>query len=310
MKIYSFTLFSGLFGFYAAMALFAGTVSAPTAESRQAGPEFAQLVQVEVGDREFAPGDSITIQEVRGTIGEIKVGETYCVSGRYTLSSQDEAELSLFVTTTEKTPSAIEPEQTVRVKKGQGPFRLIKRMTAEGYLHLTFYSKQNGQGFGGMYFGQGPWVLREKKWSYLHPAGGAEEPVVLTGANKILFNYLGNPVEPPANLAPAYTKEGLTKAMQTAGQKAGVKLVRLEIDDSEFPFLVGVVFANKDDKEKFIAEVKKLPDYEFSGGVSSDTTFAMNLVPSGAFPGESAERIYHRGTLRMSVLNEKITLGK
>ena len=30
--------------------------------------------------------------------------------------------------------------------------------------------------------------------------------------------------------------------MQAAAQNAGISLAKLEIDDSEFPFLVGVVF--------------------------------------------------------------------
>ena len=33
----------------------------------------------------------------------------------------------------------------------------------------------------------------------------------------------------------AYTKEGLTRAMQAAAQAAGISLVKLEIDDSGIP---------------------------------------------------------------------------
>ena len=81
----------------------------------------------------------------------------------------------------------------------------------------------------------------------------------------LLFNYLGNPVAPPADLDPDYTKEGLARAMQTAAQNAGISLMKVEIDDSEFPFLIGVVFAGERDKQKLKDEIAKVPAYESSG---------------------------------------------
>jgi hypothetical protein len=65
----------------------------------------------------------------------------------------------------------------------------------------------------------------------------------------------------------AYSKEGLIQAMQAAAQSAGISLVKLEIDDSEFPFLVGVVFAKPVDKEKLKEQLGKVPAYALSGGV-------------------------------------------
>src|SRR5664279_4100042 len=62
-----------------------------------------------------------------------------------------------------------------------------------------------------------------------------------TGPNKVLYEYLGDPVAPPADMDAAYTKEGLIKAVQTAAGNAGITLKRIEIDDSEYPFLVGVI---------------------------------------------------------------------
>jgi hypothetical protein len=269
-----------------------------------------QIVQFELGDTQFEPGDSITIQEVRGGSDLIQTGGTYCVTGTYTLASQDEADLSFFATTTNRISTPISPRQTMRVKKGTGSFSLIKNMSDDGYLHVTFYSRKTGQGFGGVYFGQGQGVLRDKHFSYhdsaTRSAARAEEPVSTEGPNQVLFNFLGNPVAPPANMDPAYTKEGLAQAMKTAAQNAGITLAKLEIDDSEFPFLLGVTFANATDKPKLIEQIRKMPVYATSGGVGGEITYAMNIVPYHAFPPDAAQRIYHRMTLREAVLHEKI----
>jgi len=94
-----------------------------------------------------------------------------------------------------------------------------------------------------------------------------------TGPNQVMFDYLGNPVAPPANTDVAYTKEGLASAMQDAAQAANITLTKVEIDDSEFPFLVGVVCAGKGDMAKL-----KDPD-------SQDGSLRNILAASVAIPG-------------------------
>jgi hypothetical protein len=126
------------------------------------------------------------------------------------------------------------------------------------------------------------------------------------GPNQVLFDYLGNPVAPPANMDAAYTKEGLTSAMQDAAQAANIPLTRVEVDDSEFPFLAGVVCANKGDMEKLKEQIHKMAAYNYSGGVGGDTSMAMNLVPYSAFPTDARQRIYHRMMLREAILSDKI----
>jgi hypothetical protein len=127
----------------------------------------------------------------------------------------------------------------------------------------------------------------------------------MDGPNQILFNYLGNPVEPPADMNPVYTKEGLTKSIQSAAQNAGISLKRLEIDDSEFPFLVGVI-CESGQADKLKEQIRKMPDYTWAGGVGGDTSYAMNIVPYRAFPPEAGQRIYRRLLLREAVLLDKI----
>jgi hypothetical protein len=107
----------------------------------------------------------------------------------------------------------------------------------------------------------------------------------------------------------AYTKEGLTHGVQAAAQAAGVSLVKLEIDDSEFPFLVGVVCASRDDRQKLEDQITKVPGYNYTGGWGGNTMRAMNLVPLTACPAEARERIYHRMAVREAILGDKM-IGK
>ncbi len=291
----------------AALPLLAGTP-----ELAQPTQDFPNAVQFELGDGEFPPGDSITIQSIIGTSDTIQPGGTYCVAGTYVLESQDSADLSFFATTTNAAPTPIDPAQTMRVTRGTGSFRLIKKMNEDGYLHVTFYSRKNGQGFGGVYFGQGQWVLHDKQFHY---AGATSQNVETpaqpaaagSDANEALYAYLGEPVTAPATIDAAYTKDGLIRAMQTASQNAGISLLKLEIDDSEFPFLVGVVFANQGDKEKLKEQIGKMSGYATSGGVGGEISYAMNIVPYTAFPKNAGQRIYRRMTVRESILCDRIT---
>lgn len=127
-----------------------------------------------------------------------------------------------------------------------------------------------------------------------------------TGPNRVLFDYLGDPVPPPANMHEAYTKQGLTSAVQDAAQAANITLPKVEVDDSEFPFLVGMVCANRSDMEKWKEQIRRMTTYNYSGGVGGDTRMVMNLVPSSAFPRAAIERIQHRLTLRQAVFYDRM----
>ena len=94
--------------------------------------------------------------------------------------------------------------------------------------------------------------------------------------------------------------------MSTAAQNAWIAFVKIEIDDSEFPFLIGITFANPGDKPKLIEQIRKAPSYSTSGGVGGETTYAMNIVPYHAFPVDNGQRIYRRLTLREAMLHEKL----
>jgi hypothetical protein len=280
-------------------------------------------VAFEVGDAEFLPGDSIVIEEVRGTSEVISTGQTYCVTGTYNLASRDEAKLECHVTATSGSGiSQILPGQTMRVTKGSGSFRLIKRVNEQGYLHVSFYPALSGNGFGGVYFGQGEGVLKNKGWSYADAAatrsnqgalalGSDEKNTVSSGrvmdANRTLLEYLGEPIEAPTDLAPAYTKEAMVQAIQTAASEAGVTLKRVEVEDSEFPFLLGVAYEG--DFEKVKANLKKTGVYDYPGSVGSHNSNAFTIVPYRAFPPNLAQRISHRLMLREQVFYARFVKG-
>jgi hypothetical protein len=277
--------------------------------------EFPAAVQFELGAAEFLPGDSITIESVRGTSSTIRTGETYCVEGTYTLASKEKANLALYATTTTRVATPTDSSQIMRIEKGSGRFRLVKTMREEGYLHISFYPVPSGSSCGGVYFGQGNWVLRQKGWSDLKQQGGLVdrigaaasegEPATLAGPNRALLRYLGAPVEPPADLDAAYGKAGLIKAVETAAQNAGISVRRVVIENSEFPFLVGVV-CKEGDTAKLTEQFRKMPGYAYNGSTSTSTHSVFNLVPYRVFPSGTSERISHRTGLRCQVFLGKL----
>ena len=130
------------------------------------------------------------------------------------------------------------------------------------------------------------------------PDGNVSGPDALAG-------YLGNAVLPPANLDPAYTKDGLLNAVQAAANTAGVSLKQVQTDDSEFPCLVGVISA-PGDWEKLKMQLRKLSGYEYYGAVGSETYNAFSITPSRAFPPESSQTIFRRTNVRMQLLADRL----
>ena len=127
-------------------------------------------------------------------------------------------------------------------------------------------------------------------------------------ANQVIYDYLGDPISVPADLDPAYSKEGLIQAIQLAATNAGVTVEQILIDDSEFPFVIGVVTSEKgDENQKLKEQIKKLPDYEYHGSVSGENRSAFNIVPRRAFPPGTEQRINRRLMLRYSIVYDRIS---
>jgi uncharacterized protein len=274
-------------------------------------------VPFELGSSAFAPGDNITIKRVRGTSKKIEIGGTYSVEGTYSLNSEDEAMLAFFDTSVGYSgPTPIDPKQRTYIKRGSGSFYLVKTMADDGYLHVSFYKHED---FGGVYFGQGDRVFRGGMSLHSHndsigdnSGDSAHEPLSFSGSNRVLFNYLGNPVTPPPDMDQRYTASGLTGVVLSAAHDAGITVKSVAVDDSEFPFLVGVICAGSD-AGKLKSALKTMPGYEYGGGVGddshedgSDTCNVFCIVPHHAFPQGTEDHIYHRLMLREAAFYDQL----
>jgi RNA polymerase sigma factor (sigma-70 family) len=121
-----------------------------------------------------------------------------------------------------------------------------------------------------------------------------------------LINFLGEAVPPPPDMNPAYTKEGLLGAIHQAAQLANVPLKQVQIETSEFPFLVGLVCDSEADFEKLKAQFKNMANYDYRGGTSSHGTYAFNMIPYSSWPSDAAQRIGRRTTVRASMLYDQL----
>ena len=124
-----------------------------------------------------------------------------------------------------------------------------------------------------------------------------------------LAQYIGSSVTAPVNLDPAYSKQGLAGAVQAAGDKAGITLKKIAVDDSEFPFLLGIT-SEPGDWEKLKAQFKTMNGYEYFGSVGDDTSHTFSMTPSTAYPAGSSQNITRRMTLRMQAFYNKFTAGE
>jgi hypothetical protein len=137
-----------------------------------------------------------------------------------------------------------------------------------------------------------------------------QSAVPLADRNRALLEYIGEPVEPPANLDVRYTKEGVKSAVQLAAQNAGVSLKGLEVEDSEYPFLVGV-WCEPQAYAKLLDEIKKLDGYGYSGGVGgSEIYHSLNITPAGTYPSEAKEQISRRVMLRQQAFYQRLSVAK
>jgi hypothetical protein len=281
--------------------------------------QFPHVINYELGASGFADGDQITIVSVRGDRKHIEPGGSYLVEGTYTLASASRADLALFCTTRGPSgPTPIQDGQQIKITRGTGKFHLFETNLADGWLHVSFYPGSSSR--GGVYFGEKgkeDTVMRDQSW-FDKPGAKLTDTEKGRGssfdskANRALIAYLGDPVQPPADMDEKYARKGRSSAIQLAGRNAGSIPKRSAIDDSEYPFLVGVICAGSD-AAKLKAAIKKMDGYEYQGSVGndsnsdgSDTCNVFNIVPYQAQPRNEREQIHHRLMLRYQVFFDKI----
>jgi hypothetical protein len=307
-----------------ALCLQAAITSAQLGE-KAAETEFQYVIQPESGATEFAPGDRIRITSVRGNREHLEPGGRYLLEGSYMLASADSADLAWFATS--RGPSGSTPvtdDEHVRITRGSGNFHLEKTLLDDGWLHVTFYV--NGHSHGGIYFGEKDFdntVLRKKDWSDFSndspggrpdrkSAGARNGGTALSGpANLAIMAYLGDPVSPPAGLDARYSPTNLLAAFTALSQKQGLRVERLALDDSEFPFLVYGVLAGKHDFRELEAGLHQMKDYKYGGSVvgitdKGGTYFSFNMIPYSQYPSGQAAACNRRLMVRLQMLADAV----
>jgi len=131
-----------------------------------AGYDLSHAVRFDIGATRLLDGDSITIDEIRGTSEKISVGNIYVIKGSYKLASQKRATLLASVTANQPKQGLGVPTQrtqSVMVDQGEGRFSLILYVAYEGNPHVSFYSDAGGS-FANVYFGAGESLLKLGWW--------------------------------------------------------------------------------------------------------------------------------------------------
>jgi len=271
-----------------------GGCGRPVPSTAPAG--YPYRITFEVGFNRFAAGDAIEITEVFGSVPRIEANGNYWVAGRYTLDSEATAELALHLTTKRSVSLHVDSTQFMRISRGAGVFHLAIHSPEDGYLHVSFYSDRTHKSIGGVYFGTGETTLRAERV----PAA-----VSLNGPNRQLMDYLGNPVPPPTTIQPAYSRQGLLDALERARTAAHATFSSVVIDDSEYPFLIGVI-CSKEDFERVFESLNHIDGYHSGGSVSGSDCHVFSITPPRALPQESREGIRHRLMLREDYLYDRL----
>ncbi len=282
--------------------------------------DYPNLIHVELGAREFAPGDGIVITSLRGNRRHLEPGGSYVLEGSYTLSSAARANLAWFATS--PSPAAGQPvtrEEDVEVARGSGRFRLKKTLKSPGWLHVSFYVK--GRPHGGIYFGEKGFegtVLRKKDWSDFAAGSVAEKSaarLVSEPANLAILAYLGHPVPAPPHLDSKYDPTNLRTTFFDLGKQADWEVRSLRVDDSEFPYLLYGVLGGKHDFREIQDALRKIKDYTYAGSVvgttgKGSTYFSLNIIPYEVYPARQAGTCDRRLMVRLQMLADRARQGE
>jgi RNA polymerase sigma factor (sigma-70 family) len=118
----------------------------------------------QLGSSKFLNGDQITISSIRGSSEVLAPGNSYVVTGTYTLASQQNAMLALYTSSSRVGVNDNGPygHNFVEMHKGSGAFSLELYFRIDGYPHVSIYPTAGGDVLGSLYFGSGKYVLRQQ----------------------------------------------------------------------------------------------------------------------------------------------------
>src|SRR6266850_1344667 len=97
-----------------------------TASTGVAGEQVSGVAFV-LGPKHFSDGNAITIEQVAATSPNFAAGDKVTVRGRYTFTTEEKAQLRLYLTTDGSVGSEpVSPTQITKVGKGSGTFELTQ----------------------------------------------------------------------------------------------------------------------------------------------------------------------------------------
>jgi hypothetical protein len=105
---------------------------------------------------------------------------------------------------------------------------------------------------------------------------------------------LAQPNSPTGQVARAYSADGLRRAFADVCQRLGYRAMRVEVDESEFPFLLYGVLEGSCDYGAIRDAVSTVPGYAYGGSVTLGarngalTLFALNMTPAAEYGGDRA----------------------
>lgn len=117
------------------------------------------------------------------------------------------------------------------------------------------------------------------------------------------------PVPPPAEIDPRYTPAALTEAFRILCQRLGVRIVRLSVDQSEYPFLVHGVLDSHRTHHEIRDALKTMRGYVYIGSATSlekdnTTCFALSMTPATEYPRAHRVAILQRLGFRLQELRD------
>ena len=85
----------------------------------------------------------------------------------------------------------------------------------------------------------------------------------------------------------------------------------ISVDNSEFPYLVYGVIANRRDLAEMKTALGAMPGYVYGGSVTGGAAqgsgyFSLNMTPSDRYPRDQVEAVHRRLMIRLQMLANKV----
>ncbi len=138
-------------------------------------------------------------------------------------------------------------------------------------------------------------------------------PATTTGdpRNTAILTYLGDPVRAPADLDPKYAPAQLAATFRSLCEARGVKVTKLGVDTSEFPYVVHGLLEGETAQDFFLqinTRLRAAPGYAYGGSVTGRTSdgalhFSLHMTPNNVLPRDQADTLRRRLMLRLQMID-------